>query len=112
MQNIDLEITTFEYTAPVLPRVVVVGIAWALVYTVTRTRINNYKRMIKINMLVIAVLFFLLLFVCILAQGGSKGLELFTTVDWKTLFYLKVFLSDKVSPTNNSIISELDKCSA
>lgn len=96
MRNVELETTTFEYTAPILPRVVVVGMAWALVYTVTRSKINKYKKLININMLVVAILFFLLLFVSILAQGGSKGLELFTNFEWKTLFKIKVFLFEKI----------------
>lgn len=92
MDNVELETTSsLTYAAPSFPRVIVVSVAWTIIYACTRMRINNYKKLIMFNTYVTIVLFFLLLFVCVLAQGGAKGFELFSSMNWKALFVLKVF---------------------
>lgn len=90
MQNIDLEATTLKYSAPILARVVVVGVGWAIVYFLARMRISNYRKIVIVNLYIAAVLFTLLVLVCILEQGGSTGLELFSNTDWSKLFYAEV----------------------
>lgn len=90
MGNIDLEPNSFKYTAPILARVVVVGVGWAIVYALTRIRISKYRKIVIVNLYLAAVLCTLLVFVCILEQGGSKGLELFNSTDWNKLLNTEV----------------------
>lgn len=101
MKNVDLNATSLHYSTPIWPRVIVVGVAWAIVYALTRLRISSYKHIVIVNLYFATVLFTLLVFVCILAQGGSKALELYSITDWSSLFHLEasVFLFANVAPT-------------
>lgn len=110
MANVDLEVSTVKYSSPILPRVVVVGLAWLVVYTITRLGIQKYRRIIRTNMYIAFVLLVLLFFVCIVARGGVKGLNLIITIDWAHVFYLKVLSFNYDCEYGICSVAGLDKC--
>lgn len=107
MENVDLNATVLKYSAPIVARVIVVGITWGIVYGLTHKRINNYKGILIVNLYIASLLCLLLMFASIFASGGTKAFLLFINADWNYLLDIEVFNFSK-SANVHTIICFVD----